>query len=190
MLILLTALVGALLIVGITKPEILESRLVRGGAAVLFITAGLVFLLPAMITGLLFFLAAPIALLSILVGTILTFVRSDKRMHEAVGALDAAARRTTRLWPDDSPVNEVDEVVKHGLDAGPALVSLLRFESEEQFSDSTWSPSVEQQAALALCRIYGEAPVGARTVYDTRSTSTDNSRVKHFWQAKIRGTAK
>ncbi len=185
MVILLSLVVGALVVVGMTKPEVLDSRLVRTGAAVFFLTSALLFVFPAMITGLLFFVSAPIALLLVLVGTILSFIKSDKRMNADVAALAVAAKRTARLWPDDSPLRQVDDVVKHGSRAGPALVSLLRFESEEQFSDPTWNPTVEQQAELALCRIYGELPLGARTVYDVRATSLQNRQVKQFWESRV-----
>jgi hypothetical protein len=84
-------------------------------------------------------------------------------MNANVAALAVAAKRAGRVWPDDLPLRQVDDVVKHGLQAAPALVSLLRFDSEEQSSDPTWNPSVEQQAELALCRIYGEVPRGAIT---------------------------
>jgi hypothetical protein len=185
MVILLAVLMGALVIIRMTKPEILESRLVRTGAGVLFGMSVLLFLFPALITGLLFMFSAPIALLLILVGTILSFVNSDTRMNEDVAALVVAAKRTRPLWPDDPPLRQVDAVARHGLRAGPPLVSLLRFVSDEQFSDETWSPNVEQQVALALCRIYGELPLANRTVYDVRATSTENSQVKQFWNARV-----
>lgn len=185
MIILLPVLLGALIIFGITKPEVLDSRLVRTGAAAVFVSSGLLFFLPAMITGLLFFVSVPIGLLLIVVGTVLSLIQSDKRRDRDIAALAVAAKRTGRLWPDAAPLPEVDQVVKHGPHAGPALVALLRFESEEQFSDPTWSPSVEQQAELALCRIYGELPKGAHTVYDVHATTAENRRVKQFWDARV-----
>ena len=186
MIILVPVLLGALIVFAITKPEVLDSRLVRTGTIAVFVSAGLLFFLPTMITGLLFFVSVPIGLLLIIVGTVLTLTQSDKRRNADIATLAAAAKTTGRLWPDDSPVPQVGQVVKHGTHAGPALVALLRFESEEQFSDPTWSPSVEQQAELALCRIYGELPKGARTVYDVRATPAENRRVKQFWEARVR----
>jgi hypothetical protein len=186
MIILLPVLLGALMIFAITKPEVLESRLVRTGAIAVFVSSGLLFFLPTTITGLLFFVSVPIGLLLIVVGTVLSVMPSDKRRDSDIAALAVAAKRTGRLWPDAAPLPQVDHVAKHGSHVGPALVAMLRFESEEQFSDPTWSPSVEQQAELALCRIYGEVPKGAHTVYDIHATATENRRVKQFWDSKVR----
>jgi hypothetical protein len=182
--------VAVVIVLAIVRPAVRESRLVRTGAVVLLVTAGLLALVPALVTGLLFFVLAPIALLMILLGTILGVGRGDKRVHEDVAALAAAARGTNRLWPDSPALPQVDRVAQSGLRAGPALVALLRFESAAQLSDETWSPNVEQQAALALCRIYGELPSGASTVYDTGATAEENSRVKRFWEARVRGRAR
>jgi hypothetical protein len=159
---LLVLFVVALVILAVMKPEARDS-LVRIGGAVLLVTAGLLGVFPNLLTGLLFWFSAPIALMLILIGTILSFVKSDRRMNEDLAALAVAAKRTARVWPDDPSLWQADEVAKHGWRAGPARVSLLRFESEEQLSDETWSPYLAQQAELALCRIYGELPSGART---------------------------
>jgi hypothetical protein len=178
--------VVTLVILVVMRSEARESRLVRSGAAVLLATAGLLAVLPALVTGLLFWFSVPIAVLLILIGTILSVVKGGSRVDEDVAALAAAARRTTRLWPDSPALPQVDRVAKSGPRAGAALVALLRFESEAQLSDETWSPNVEQQAALALCAIYGERPAGGATVYDMGATPVENSRVKLFWQAKVR----
>jgi hypothetical protein len=79
--------------------------------------------------------------------------------------------------------------MRNGAQAGAAahpLLSLLRFESEQQLSDETWGLQLEQQAALALCRIYGETASSGRTVYDPRATPSENRRVKEFWTARIK----
>lgn len=188
-LILLVLFVVALAVVAQTRPVVLDSRLVRIGAVVLVVSLVLISFLPSLITGLLFMFLAPIALLVMVVGTIMTFVTSEKRLNEDVAALAVAAKSTSHVWPDDSPLREIDQVVKHGPRAGAALVSLLRFESDDQLSDGTWSPHMEQQAELALCRIYGELPSGARTVYDTRSSSAENRHVKLFWETRVRSAA-
>ena len=185
-LILLALFVVAMVVLAVTKPEVRDSRLVRVGATVLLVTFGMLSWLPGIGTGLLFLFSVPIALLLILVGTILSFVKSDKRMNEDVAALTVAAKRSSRVWPDDSRLPQVDQVARHGLRAGPALLSLLRFESEEQLNDETWNPTLEQQAELALCRIYGELPSGTRTVYDIRAMPAENRQVKQFWEAKVR----
>ena len=72
------------------------------------------------------------------------------------------------------------------LAAAHPLLSLLRFESEQQLSDETWGLQLEQQAALALCRIYGETASSGRTVYGPRATPSENRRVKAFWTARIK----
>jgi hypothetical protein len=174
-----------LVVVAVIRPEARESRLVRSGAAVLLTTAGLLAVLPGLGTGLLFLFSAPIALLLILMGTIVSVVKAGSHVREDVAALAAAARRTTHLWPDSPALPQVDRVAKSGPRAGAALVALLRFESEAQLSDETWSPNVEQQAALALCAIYGERPAGGATVYDMGATPAENSRVKPFWEARV-----
>ena len=185
-LILLVLVVVALLVIGRTRPAVLDSRLVRIGAGALIVTSGLISFLPGLSTGLLFVFLAPIAMLLIVLGSILNIVKSDKAMRADVAALAVAAQRSGRVWPDDPPLGEVDRVAKHGLRAAPALLSMLRFASEEQLNDHTWSASVEQQAELALCRICGELPSGSRTVYDIRATAAENRRVKQFWEARIR----
>lgn len=166
-------------------PRILESRLARLGAGIVLVTAVLLALVPSLITGLLVFFAAPIGVLMIGVGAVRSVVASGTQVEADLAAFEAAARRTDRVWPDDPPLRQVDDMAKHGIRAAPALLALLRFESDQQLSDETWSASLEQQAALALCRIYGEPPSGARTVYDRRATAGENRGVKSFWKARI-----
>jgi hypothetical protein len=166
-------------------PRILESPLARFGAAIVLITAVLLACVPALITGLLFMFSAPIGVLMIGVGAVRCFITSGKQVETDIAALESAARRTDRVWPDDPPLQQADDMTKHGIRAAPALLALLRFESDQQLSDETWSASLEQQAALALCRIYGESPTGARTVYDRRATAAENRQVKSFWQARV-----
>lgn len=175
----------------VLKPEIRQSRLVRIGAAVYVLTYATLRVFGAFVTdnplgpGMLFAFSTPIAFLLMLIGSVQTFVKRDTGIGKDVSALVAAAKKTSRLWPDDGSLREIDEVARHGPQAGPSLVGLLRFESDEQLADETWSPAVEQQAALALCRIFGETPAAGRTVYDVRSTSAENARVKPFWTARV-----
>jgi hypothetical protein len=68
-LILLAVFFVGLVFVAGTKPDLLESRLVRFGAALLVVAVGLLAFVPALITGLLFMFSVPIAVLLILVGT-------------------------------------------------------------------------------------------------------------------------
>src|SRR5687768_16342275 len=121
--------VVTLVILAVLRPEARESRLVRSGAAVLLGTAGLLAVVPALVTGLLFWFSVPIAVLLILVGTILSFFKGGSRVSEDVATLAAAARRTSRLWPDGPALPQVDRVAKSGPRAGAALVALIRYES-------------------------------------------------------------
>jgi hypothetical protein len=182
----LAVLFVVLVVVAVLKPEVRDSRLVRIGAAVLFVISGMVSFVPGLGTGLLFLLSAPPALLLILIGTLLTLVKTEKNINRDIVALILAAKQSGRAWPDHPPLRQIDPVANHGMRAGPALVALLRFESDEQLSEETWSPHIEQQAELALCRIYGELPAGARTVYDLRATPAENKQVKQFWEARVR----
>ena len=169
------------------QPGARDSRLVKIGAVVLLLTSATLAVLPGLATGLLFFLLAPLALLLIVTGTVLKLVNRSKGLNDDIAALAAAAKATARVWPGDAPLPQVDRVAKHGLRAAPALVTLLRFESEAQLGDGTWSPGLEQQVALALCKIYGELPSGARTVYDVQTTPEENRQVKEFWEAVVGG---
>jgi hypothetical protein len=166
-------------------PQILESWLARIGASIVLVTALLLAFVPALVTGLLFILSAPVGVLMIGVGAVRCFITSGKQVDTDIAALEVAARHTDRVWPDDPPLRQADEMTKHGIRAAPGLLALLRFESDQQLRDETWSPSLEQQAALALCRIYGEPPAGARTVYDRRATAAENRQVKSFWEMKV-----
>src|SRR5687767_13179915 len=176
----MTWVLAALVIVTVLwmQPKAYDSRLVRAGAAILLATSVLLALVPGLPTGLLFFLSAPVALLLIGLGMLRKLGNRRKGLNDDIAALVAAAKSAGRVWPDDAPLPQVDRVAKHGVQAAPALVSLLRFESEEQLSDSTWSASLEQQVELALCKIYGELPSGARTVYDIQAAPAENRQVK------------
>jgi hypothetical protein len=167
------------------QPRARHSRLVKLGAVVLLLTSAALAGFPGLATGLLFVVLAPLALLLIVTGTVLQFVNRYKGLNDDVAALTAAAKTTARVWPGDGPLPQVDRVATHGVRAAPALVSLLRFESEEQLRDARWSLGLEQQAELALCKIYGELPSGARTVYDVQATPEENRQVKRFWEARV-----
>jgi uncharacterized membrane protein YedE/YeeE len=65
----------ALIVIVLTRAEARSSRLVRAGAIVLAIAFGLLELVPSLLTMLLFFFMAPFAVLLILAGTILSFVK-------------------------------------------------------------------------------------------------------------------
>jgi len=110
----------------------------------------------------------------------------DKK--EDVAALVAAAKRLNKAWPWQGPLQEIDRVARHGKQIALVLVSLLRYESMEQWSDGSWDIHVEQQLQLALCKIYAVAPESGKTVYGIRSFEEENRKIKQFWQSKVRNT--
>ena len=170
------------------KPAVRQSTMVRAGAGLFLASVGLVMLIPALVTGLLFVVLAPAGIVLALVGGILSVAGSGRRLDRDVAALVASAQQSGRTWPDDPPARELDAVANHGSAAVPGLLSLLRFDSEDRLNDPAWSLQVEQQAALALCRIFGETAAAGRTVYGSRATSTDNVRVREFWRAVQNGS--
>ena len=178
-------LVLAPVLIALIRREARNSWLVRAGGVLLALSLALVMLAPSLLIFALFYFLAPFAILLMLVGIILSFVTPGQRLRHDVEALVAAARRSTRVWPDDPPLAETNRVVRHGPAAGPVLVSLLQFDSAQRMCDEAFSTSLEQQLELALCGIYGETPRGAHTVYDVRAIAADNCRVKPFWQAKV-----
>lgn len=99
-----------------------------------------------------------------------------RRLVEAARALDTA-------WPWQPAIPEVEAVARHGAAAGPALVRELRYGPGTGPGD--WDLHVEQQVALALCRIYGEAPVSGETVWGVRAADERNRRVRAFWRGRV-----
>lgn len=98
-----------------------------------------------------------------------------------VARLVSAAQKRTMLWPWRPPEPEVAVVASHGKVIAPLLVQLLVDEPE---TNEEADLNVQQQVALALCRIYGVSEVGGH-VYMNRATSEDNSKVKAFWSAMV-----
>jgi hypothetical protein len=183
--VLLIVFVAVLVFAARARPALRDSGLVRGGAVLFVVSTALLAVLPALVTGLLFAVLAPIGLLLVIGGSIMAAANSRRRVDDDIKALVAGAKSTGRCWPEDPPLQQVEVVAKHGLAAAHPIMSLLRFDSEEQLTDETWSPQLEQQAALALCKIYGETASSGRTVYDPRATPSENRRVKEFWAAKV-----
>ena len=104
-------------------------------------------------------------------------------MKADVDRLVARAEKLERLWPWQSPIPEVDRVVRHGRRVAPLLVELLVDDPDNQAPEApAWT--VQQQAALALCRIYGVSDACGR-VYCNRATQDVNRGVKKFWRSKI-----
>jgi len=184
--IILIAFVVTLAIAVRANREIWRSRLVRAGTGLFVTASALLALFPALVTGLLFAVLAPLGVILVLAGSIAAIATRRRRLGHDIDALVAAARSSGRTWPDDPELPQVHALARHGVAAAPALLRLLRIESEQQLTDGAWSLQLEQQAALALCRIYGETPSGGRTVYDPRAGASDNVGVKAFWMGKAR----
>jgi hypothetical protein len=104
-------------------------------------------------------------------------------MKADVARLVAHANRLKRLWPWQPPVPEVDRVARHGKTVAPLLVALIGDDPDLPEPDRPeWR--VQQQAALALCRIYGVRDECGH-VYCNRASREQNKRVKTFWVSKI-----
>ena len=67
-------------------------------------------------------------------------------------------------------------------------MALLELELDDSSSTSPRNVHVEQQAELALCKIYGVLPTAGETVRDARSTPQDDSPVSGFWRRKLSAT--
>jgi hypothetical protein len=104
-------------------------------------------------------------------------------MKADVNRLVARAEKVERLWPWQSPIPEVERVVRHGKRIAPLLVALL---DEDPDVPSPEAPAwtVQQQAALALCRIFGVSQECGR-IYCNRATQEINRGVRIFWLSKI-----
>src|SRR5262249_50219797 len=103
-------------------------------------------------------------------------------MQADVDKLVSAARFET-LWPWHGPIPEVQRVVRHGKAVAPLLLELLG-DDPDDVNTPQWDTSVQQQAALALCRLYRVRAECGR-VYCNRVSRERNKDVQRFWQAKI-----
>lgn len=178
-------------VLALLVPRVRRSRLVLAGLALLLV--GLVPLFVAgqfnsnpLGFGFLFAFTQPLAAILMALGaTSALFRRTDRRLNESVAALVAVARGSRPVWPDDPPLPEVGRVAERGSVAGPALVALLGPENDEPSAPDQWDPHVEQQAQLALCRIYGVMPQAGETVADARLSRAENRAARQFWRAKV-----
>ena len=114
--------------------------------------------------------------------------KNANSMNRDIAALIAEATRSRSVWPDQPALPQVDVAAAHGRRAAPALVSLLGSPFDEASDASGCNVHVQQQAALALCKIFGVVPTAGQTVYDLRSTPEENGQVRAFWRSKIRST--
>ena len=65
---------------------------------------------------------------------------------------------------------------------------ILGAELDDPSSTNPRNVHVEQQAALALCKIYSVLPTAGETVRDARTTPQDNGHVNGFWRRKVSAT--
>jgi hypothetical protein len=188
---------GIVIVVGVlavVKPQVRNSRLVRIGLA--FFVLGFVALNVAgrfndnpLGFGFLFAFLSPLAAVLMMLGAVKAlFKRTDKPLNRDIAALVASAERARPIWPDEPPLPEVDRVAANGSRAGSALVALLGTQQDERSGADARSVHVQQQAALALCKIYGVLPTAGETVRDARSTPQDSSPVHGFWRRKIQSS--
>ena len=108
---------------------------------------------------------------------------SPARMKAAVARLVEEAKKRDTLWPWAAPLQEIGVVASFGPLVAPLLVTLLADDPDNQDEESPgWN--VQQQAALALCMIYGVTEDGGH-VYMNRASAKTNAGVKRFWIREI-----
>ena len=109
--------------------------------------------------------------------------KSPSAIEDDVALLVRRAESLDTLWPWQPAIEEVDRVVRHGRPAAPLLIQLLDDDPENPAPGArAWS--VQQQAAIALCRIFGESEECGR-IYCNRTSDEVNRSVKKFWTAKV-----
>jgi hypothetical protein len=105
------------------------------------------------------------------------------QMKADVHRLVVHAKTLKRLWPWQPAIPEVTRVARHGKRVAPLLIELLDDDPDPELEDRI-DHSVQQQAALALCKIYGVIDQCGR-VYCNRASVEENKAVKQYWLAKI-----
>lgn len=98
------------------------------------------------------------------------------QMRADVARLVDAARKRT-LWPWQPAEPEVARVARYGPAAAPLLLPLLPDDPETPGAPRYY---VQQQVALALCRIY-HVEAGPGRVYMNRVPDDINARIRPFW---------
>jgi HEAT repeat protein len=101
-------------------------------------------------------------------------------MQTDVNQLVRAAETLTGTWPSQAPppVPEVAVVARHGKPVVPLLMALLSDDPDAERDRKRWK--VQQQASLALCRIYSESQHCGRTYCDGNPPERIG-RVKDGW---------
>jgi hypothetical protein len=111
-------------------------------------------------------------------------VRIDSsQMKTDVHRLVVRAKTLKRLWPWQQAIPEVTRVARHGKQVAPLLIELLD-DDPDPVLENRIDHGVQQQAALALCKIYGVIDQCGR-VYCNRASVEENKAVKHYWLAKL-----
>jgi hypothetical protein len=103
-------------------------------------------------------------------------------MRADVKRLVARATELDSQWPWKAAYPEIDRVVRHGRAVAPLLVALLADDPEDfEVEMADWR--VQQNAALALCRIY-KVSEECGHVYCNRTSREVNKGVRRFWMEK------
>lgn len=103
-------------------------------------------------------------------------------MRADVDRLVARAMELRTLWPWKAAYPEIDRVARHGEAVAPLLVALLA-DDPDDFEAEMQDWPVQQNAALALCRIY-KVSEECGHVYCNRTSREDNKGVRRFWVEK------
>jgi HEAT repeat protein len=109
-------------------------------------------------------------------------------MKADVDQLVRAAEELTEVWPSQPPppIPEVALVARHGKPVVPLLTALLSDDPNAEGDRRRWR--VQQQVALALCRIYSE-PAGCGRAYCDGDPPERIGHMKQGWLAKIAADA-
>jgi len=109
-------------------------------------------------------------------------------MKADVDRLVQAAEQLAGGWPSQPPpaIPEVVLVARHGKAVVPLLTALLSDDPNAERDQKRWK--VQQQASLALCRIYSESTHCGRTYCDGDPPERIGN-VKRSWLAKIASDA-
>lgn len=122
-----------------------------------------------------------VALTALLVANIAWPVGSepDAQARADVVNLVQAAQKLEKLWPWQPAIPEVALVAAHGRAVAVLLVAQL---VDDPNDAADWH--VQQQVALALCKIYGVSEEAGH-VYMNRVSASMNAHIKAFWLAKV-----
>ena len=194
-------LIGSVVVVGVLaliKPQVRHSRLVRSGLVLVLLgfvalAVGSRFTDNPVGAGLLLSFTTPLGAMMMVLGAMQVFLegamkKTDKRLNRDIAALVASAESSRPVWPDEPALPEVDLVATHGSRAGSALVMLLGADLDDPSGTSARSVHVEQQAELALCKIYRVLPTAGETVRDARSSPQETNHVSGFWRRMVSGS--